>query len=212
MKTKTVDWYFDFISPFAYLQSEQLDRLPQEDIAIVYRPVLFAGLLDHWGSKGPAELPAKRIFTYRYVHWLAQRHRIALRMPPQHPFNPLRLLRLAIALQNRPDVIRQIFRFVWAEGHSADDPNAWQELTASLALADADAAIARTRVKNQLRSNTDEAAARGVFGVPTFIIDEQLFWGFDATDMVLDYLAHPALLSEPEMLRISQLPAGAQRR
>jgi 2-hydroxychromene-2-carboxylate isomerase len=63
---RIADWYFDFISPFAYLQSEQLHRL-QPLVQIRYRPVLFAGLLKHWGNKGPAEVLPKRQFTYEFA-------------------------------------------------------------------------------------------------------------------------------------------------
>ncbi len=85
------DWYFDFVSPFAYLQSEQLASLGP-GVAVRYRPVLFAGLLGANGQKGPAEIPAKRTFTYRYCIWRAQELGIGFRFPPEHPFNPLPLL------------------------------------------------------------------------------------------------------------------------
>jgi 2-hydroxychromene-2-carboxylate isomerase len=207
---QTLDWYFDFISPFAYLQQERFDRLPA-DVEVCCKPVLLAGLLDHWGSKGPAEVPAKRIFTYRHVHWLAGQHGIPFRMPPAHPFNPLKLLRLAIALGNQAGTIQEIFRFVWRDGQSTEDPSAWAALTAKLGLANAAARIDEPVVKQALRRTTEEAIARGVFGVPTFWVDGELFWGFDATGMLLDYLNDPSLFQDPEMQRISNLPVGVQR-
>ena len=90
------DWYFDFVSPFAYLQSEQLASLAPR-ITVRYKPVLFAGILGAHGQLGPAEIPAKRAFTYRFVLWQAKRLGIPLKLPHEHPFNPLPLLRLAIA-------------------------------------------------------------------------------------------------------------------
>ncbi|MDQ1347273.1 MAG: hypothetical protein QG573_642, partial [Acidobacteriota bacterium] len=105
---KTADWYFDFISPFAYLQSERLARFDGKlDIRPV--PLLFAGLLKHWGQKGPAEMATKRRFTYRQVQWLADRNGIPFRFPPQHPFNPVRALRAAVALDSSIDAIHTIF-------------------------------------------------------------------------------------------------------
>src|SRR5690348_9010873 len=89
-------WYFDLISPFSYLHLKQFGRLPAE-LEIQYIPVLFAGLLKHWEHKGPAEIPAKRIYTYHHVSWLAARLGIPFRFPPSHPFNPLPALRLVIA-------------------------------------------------------------------------------------------------------------------
>ena len=92
--TAAHDWYFDFISPFAYLQWMVLRR-DHADLDINPKPLLFAGLLKHWGQLGPAELPGKRVHTYRLVLWQARQMGIALRFPPAHPFNPLPALRLA---------------------------------------------------------------------------------------------------------------------
>src|SRR6185369_2796719 len=119
-----VDWYFDFVSPFAYLQSEQLASLgPRAELR--YRPVLFAGLLAAHGQKGPAEMPGKREFTYRFVVWRAKELGITRKFPPEHPFNPLALLRLAHACDCRPDVVHAIFRFVWRDGRMPDLPIEW---------------------------------------------------------------------------------------
>ena len=101
-------WYFDFVSPFAYIGLHRLKELPA-DLAIEYRPVLFAGLLNHWGQKGPAEIATKRRYTYRWSHWWAKRLGFPLRYPAAHPFNPLHHLRLAIACGSTPDAIRTIF-------------------------------------------------------------------------------------------------------
>ncbi len=206
----SADWYFDFISPFAYLQSEQLALLGPS-VRVRYRPVLFAGLLNAHGQKGPAELPRKRVFTYRYLIWEAQRLGIAFKMPPEHPFNPLPLLRLAIACDCAPEAVHRIFRFVWRDGRLPDLPIEWAELVAALELPDADRRIATPEVKDELRRNTDEAIARGVFGVPTLVIGEELFWGADATAMAADYLAAGGRWTDPEYDRVAALPAGAVR-
>ena len=163
------DWYFDFVSPFAYLQSEQLAALAPR-IEVRYRPVLFAGLLHAHGQKGPAEIAAKRDFTYRYVVWQARRLGIPLKFPPEHPFNPLALLRLALACDCDAKAVQRIFRFVWRDGRLPDLPIEWAELTDELGIRDGAARIAAAEVKEALRRNTDEAIARGVFGVPTLLI------------------------------------------
>ena len=141
---RAADWYFDFLSPFSYLQLVQFDRLPP-DLEITYRPVLFAGLLGHWEHKGPAEIPAKRVHTYRWCHWYAARHGIPFRMPPAHPFNPLRPLRLAVAHDAEPAIIRAVFDTIWAEGTRsfARRRVARSSLTGRLTIADADEAIAQ---------------------------------------------------------------------
>ena len=207
---KTLDWYFDFISPYAYLQSERLQDLP-DHVEIHYHPVLFPGLLKHWGTKGPAELASKRRLMHRQVLWLARHHNIALRIPPSHPFYPLPVLRLAIALNNSPTVIHTIFRFIWAEGHRPDEPKSWIELTQRLGISEPEELIQQAAVKDTLRENTESAIAQGVFGVPTAIADGHLFWGFDTTQMLLDYLDNPDLFNDEEMRRVSDLPPGTQR-
>ncbi|MEJ7668395.1 MAG: 2-hydroxychromene-2-carboxylate isomerase [Casimicrobiaceae bacterium] len=206
----TADWYFDFISPFAYLQSEQLAALGPK-VRVRYRPVLFAGLLRAHDHKGPAEIATKRAFTYRFVVWQAKRLAIPLRMPPQHPFNPLALLRLAIACDCAPDAVHRIFRFVWRDGRLPDLPLEWAELAHELGVRDADTSIARPEVKEALQRNTDEAIARGVFGVPTLVIGDEIFWGFDATQMAADFLAAGCRWSDPEFARVASLPVGATR-
>ncbi len=205
------DWYFDFVSPFAFLQSEQLGTLPP-GISIRYRPVLFAALLDANGQRGPAEIPAKRAFTYRFCLWQAQRLGIPMRFPPEHPFNPLSLLRLAIACDSSPAAVHAIFRFVWRDGRLPDLPIEWAELVEMLGIADAGARIATPEVKDELRRNTDEAIARGVFGVPTLAIGAELFWGADATQMAIDYVAAGSRFADPEFARVAALPVGAVRR
>lgn len=206
----SADWYFDFISPFAYLQSELLAQIAVH-ARVRYRPILFAALLDANASKGPAEIPAKRAFTYRFVLWQARRLGIPLKFPPVHPFSPLALLRLAIACDCRPDAVQRIFRFVWRDGRLPDLPIEWAELTHELGIADADARVADPDVKATLRRNTDEALARGVFGVPTLAIGDALFWGVDATEMALDHLRGTLRFDEPEYARIAALPEGVTR-
>ena len=204
------DWYFDFVSPFAYLQSEQLALLAPR-ISIRYKPVLFAGLLGAHGQKGPAEIATKRTFTYRFCLWQAKRLSIPLKFPPEHPFNPLPLLRLAIACDSAPAAVHSIFRFVWRDGRLPDLPIEWAELVSELRIPDASARIASSTVKDELRRNTDEAIGRGVFGVPTLAVGNELFWGADATQMAADYVAAGCRFDDPEYARIVGLPIGAAR-
>ncbi len=209
--SRHADWYFDFISPFAYLQFLQFDRLPP-DLDVALKPVLFAGLLGHWDQKGPAEIPAKRVQTYRTCHWLAGRMGVPFKTPPAHPFNPLVPLRLSIALGSTPAVVGAIYNHIWGQGNDGQSPDSFRALAASLGVEDLEAATGDPAVKATLRTNTEQAIERGVFGVPTFIIDDELFWGNDATDMVLDYLAEPASFKTGEMARISDLPIATQRK
>jgi 2-hydroxychromene-2-carboxylate isomerase len=206
----SAEWYFDFVSPFAYLQCEQLPAL-ESKMRIHYRPVLFAGLLKAHGHKGPAEIPAKRRFTYRFLVWQARRLGVPFKFPAVHPFNPLPLLRLAIAADSDPEAVRRIFRFVWRDGRLGDLPIEWAELMSELQMPDAQLRIDSLEVKAALRRNTDEAIARGVFGVPTLAIGDELFWGADATAMAADYVAAGCRYADPEMARVATLPVGAER-
>lgn len=175
-------WYFDFISPFAYLQSTRLPALAAiEPVQCV--PVLFAGLLDHWGQLGPAELAPKRQWTFEHVTWIAHRDGVDLTLPSHHPFNPLPLLRLSQHLGNSPDVVRRLFAFVWIEGHVPQDPIAFATLLDELGVSPA--ALTTDTVKQAIRQHTQEAIEAGVFGVPTINLAGRNFWGYEATDMVL---------------------------
>ncbi len=183
---KSITFHLDFVSPFAYLAFE---RLPQAlegcSYAVEYRPVLFAGMLKHFGNKGPAEIEAKRTWTFRHVHWLAAQHGIPLQTPAQHPFNPLPLLRLALACGPNRRVVEAVFRHVWTGGADALAPTRLAALREALQPAlDPDGAD----VKAQLRENTEGAIAAGVFGVPSFELEGRVFWGLDALPMLRDAL------------------------
>lgn len=208
---KTLDWYFDFISPYSYLQCMRFPELPA-DAQLRIKPVLFGALLDNVGTLGPAEVPGKREHTFRQCLWLAGRHGITLKAPPRHPFNPLPALRLAIALGSPMEVVRHIYQFIWTEGRDPSDPAEFARLAEALDVSDVEAKIGDAAVKAKLRANTDEAIAARVWGVPTFVVDGIQFWGFDSGDMLLDYLADPSSVTGPEFDRITNLPAGIQRK
>ena len=193
------------------MQCEKLIDLPHV-VQIEYRPILFGALLNHWGHKGPAEIPEKRRFTYRSLVWSARKQNIPFRFPRAHPFNPLPLLRLSIALDNRPDAVREMFRFVWRDGKLPQDAGDWSDLIRHLNVPDADGLIQSDRVKRILRENTGRAIDEGLFGVPTALVDGELFWGVDYFDFLVDYLENPDLLDDDEMQRVSNLPTAIQRK
>jgi 2-hydroxychromene-2-carboxylate isomerase len=207
---KSADWYFDFISPFSYLQLEAFDRLPP-GVEVTFRPVLFAALLGHWGHKGPAEIPEKRRFTYRFAQWRAERDGIPMIFPSAHPFNPIKALRLAMAAGNRIEPIQTIFRHIWREGKSIDVAADWNALCHKVGVADPDTKVNEPRIKDELKRNGERAVAAGVFGVPSFVIDHEIFWGADATDMVIDYLREPQRFRSGEFERVANLPVGVER-
>ena len=209
MQTEAL-WYFDPISPYVYLQLADFNRLPST-LAARPLPVLLAALLNHSGTKGPAEVPGKRLHTYRQCAWLAKSRGLPFRMPPRHPFNPLAALRLLCALGPTLEQVRIASRFVFEQGKDPSTPEGLQELGAALGVQAPEALASASSVKDKLRANTDEAVAKGVWGVPTFLIGGQLFWGADSFPMMLDYLRDPDLFETPEMKRLETLPQGASR-
>ena len=210
---KHITFYFDPISPYAYLAFEQLPlALMGHSYRVSYKPVLFGALLKHFGQLGPAEMPGKRDWTYRQVLWLAHRHGLELSLPAAHPFNSLALLRLAVACdpQGLPNryACETLLRHVWHGGADAADPQRLAALTQQLAPSRDPAGEA---VKADLKTHTDEAIARGVFGVPTLMVDDRLFWGFDALPMLADYLANGAWSAGPGWDAAARLPVGVVR-
>jgi 2-hydroxychromene-2-carboxylate isomerase len=210
---KQITFYLDFVSPYAYLAFEQLPQALQGlSYAVDYRPILFAGLLKHHGQLGPAEIAPKRDWTYRQVLWLAHRHGIPMQRPAAHPFNPLPLLRLALAcgengLANRY-VCETLFRHVWRGGADAADAQRVDALKAALNPARDPASDV---VKAELKANTEAAIARGLFGVPSYAVDDKLFWGFDALVMLRGYLEADPWFAQGDWESAAQRPA-AQRR
>jgi len=205
-----VSWVFDVISPFAYLAFPQLSRLPAH-VSVEFVPVLFAGLLQHFGQLGPAEIPSKRRFTYRFVLWRARQLGLPMRMPPAHPFNPLPALRLIIAAGNDRRAAGTVLDAVFRQGRDVADPAVIAALARELDVADVQAALGDATVKQRLRDNTAWASTQGVFGVPTLVIGDELFWGHDAFDMALEYLRHPDAFRDPDMQAADTLPIGVTR-
>ena len=182
MTLKAIDFWFDPISPFAYLAFERLPQVLEGcSVVVTYRPVLLAGLLAHWGQKGPAEIEPKRAWTFRHLHWWAREQGIALQTPAVHPFNPLPLLRLAIACGPNRRVVEALMQHVWHSADDAVDTSRLAELTTQLAPTRDPASV---EVKAELRAATEDGIARGIFGVPTFGLDGRLFWGLDALPML----------------------------
>ncbi len=205
---KNIDFYFDFVSPFSYLCLHRLKEV--QGVSFTYRPVLFAGLLKRWGQKGPAEIPAKRLWTYRWCTWWAGELGVPFRFPAEHPFNPLHHLRLAIACGARPEAVKRIFDGVWMSGGNANDPQRFASLCAELGVPAE--RLSSAEIKDALKSGTEEAADRGVFGVPSLLVDGQAFWGAYSIEFLKAFLKNPRLFDSEEMRRVATLPVGAARK
>ncbi len=211
---KKITFYLDFISPYAWLAFEELPKaLMGLSYSVTYKPLLFAALLKHHGQLGPAEIPAKRDWTYRHVQWLSHSKGLTLDLPAAHPFNPLGLLRLALAtnVNGQPNryVCETLFKHVWVGGADAADPERLAAVTQQLAPA---RDPLDDGVKVQLRAHADEAIAAGVFGVPAFEVDGKVFWGLDGLPMLRAYLEGDAWFDGPRWTDAQALPQGATRK
>ena len=209
----TALWYFDIISPFAYLQ---LQRMPEVQALVEVTPIPIAlgAVLAHCGQLGPAEIPKKREFAYRFIDFHARTLGFPIRFPPTHPFNPLPALRLlcAVAPERRWQATHAVFNHIWRDGFSGDSAEALSALALNFGVTDIAATISDDAVKLALKENTDAAIAAGAFGVPALNIDGELFWGFDATDYAIAYLRDPNLLKTAEARRLIELPASVMRK
>lgn len=210
---KHITFYFDVISPYAYLAFEKLPQaLEGISYSVTYKPVVFGALLQHFGQLGPAEIAPKRTWTYRQINWLAKSQSTALQMPASHPFNPLALLRLAAACGHggacNRFVAETLFRHVWQGGQEASDA---QRLSALIEQLKPQRTTDDPAVKAELRANTETAIADGIFGVPTMEVDGQFFWGLDALPMLRAYLLGDDWFASSSWLQAGSIPLGIQR-
>jgi 2-hydroxychromene-2-carboxylate isomerase len=197
-------FFFDFISPFSYLLLEQHEKWPDMPFELV--PVQLMKLLDRWGQPHAATIPSKRVFTYRHALFRAEQLGIPFRMPPAHPFDPSKALRLAVLANGEIGRVREIFRYIWREGRDPSTPEGFRGLCERVGMPDGETRIEDEDVKAKLRDNNDRAVAMGVFGVPTFLVNDQIFWGEDTLPMVLYVARSPNWLDGAEVKRISALP------
>jgi len=207
---KQITFFLDFLSPYAYLAFKALPQaLEGLSYSVRYQPVFLGGLLKAKQQLGPAEIPMKREWVYRQCQWLAQSQGVRLDLPSAHPFNPLGLLRLAVASdpQGNPNrfVCETLFRYVWEGGQDAADAQRLQALTTELAPARDPSS---DEVREQLKALTDDAIAQGVFGVPSYTVDGQVFWGLDALPMLRDCVVGGAWFSEGHWDSAAQIPSG----
>lgn len=211
---KQLDFWFDPVSPYAYLAFEQLPQaLEGISHEVRYRPVLFAGMLAHWGQKGPAEIEPKRAWTFRQVHWLAHSLGIEIDTPRVHPFNSLAHLRLLLATAPEGGTPNRracewVLRQIWRGGFDANDPERLAASTRGLAprVAADDPAI-----KAVLKDATAQAVSAGLFGVPTIGVDGLHFWGADALPMLAAYLRGDPWFDGPAWAREGAPREGVRR-
>jgi 2-hydroxychromene-2-carboxylate isomerase len=214
-----IELFFDFISPYSYLacaKAKEFGERVGHDVEP--RPVLLAGILKALGTKGPAEVPARRAYVIKDVLRAAHRAGVSIATPPTHPFNPLAALRVAALDLDRAlrwRIVDALFAATWAGGEGVEGEG---RVAAVLGQAGIDGApliaLASTpEGKERLRRNTDDAIARGAFGVPTLFVQGEMFFGFDSFPEIEAFLRgeDPAAKSPDLVRRWAQLPASSTR-
>ena len=213
----TIRFFFDFISPYAYLAYPEVRAVASRTGArLELRPTLFAALLDAHGNKGPAEIPAKREYVFKHVSRLAHAAGRPLQPPPAHPFNPLLALRLAGLPMPDPEreaLVERLYDMTWGGGSGVTEPADLVDAANALGLDGAALveAAASPAAKATLRATTQAAVDRGVFGVPTMLYGDELFWGLDAVPHLERFIRGEDPLDADALGRWRDLPAGAVR-
>ena len=211
---RELHFYFDYLSHNAYIAWIEVKKLCSEfDIKLRPQPVLFAALLAANKQLGPAEIPPKTEWMVANVIRKAKLLGIPLAPPASHPFNPLPSLRttlVAIEQQAGIAMIDQLFTACWAESRDISNPQVINDIVEKLGLDQRalNEAINSPTIKQQLHKDTETAIGRGVFGVPTMIIDNRLFWGYDDFNYLRLYLQgqdpfEPSILADWKKVKAS---------
>lgn len=188
-------FYFDYLSSNAYLAWVALPALAERfGRRVELVPVLFAKLLEAYGQLGPAEVPPKMRWMARNNLRKAKLLGLTLRPPAFHPFNPLLALRISsLDLEGdaRARLVSGLFRAVWTDRRHASEPAVVAAIADEAGLDGAAlvAAAQAPEAKERLRRQTTQALEAGVFGVPTVIVDGELFFGYDDFGFLERFLA-----------------------
>ncbi|MGH8530546.1 MAG: 2-hydroxychromene-2-carboxylate isomerase [Nevskiales bacterium] len=194
MTTKTIELFWDCGSPYTYLASTQIEQLAQECGAdLRWRPFLLGGAFQATGNRMPAAIPAKGKYLFDDVKLWAKFYGVAFRFPDQFPINTLAAQRAGVAADRMGKgaaFAKRVMRAHFGEGRDVSQPDELKACAVDVGL-DAEALLAQTQeqaVKDELKSNTEEAVRRGAFGAPTFFVGEQMFWGNDRLDLMRAWL------------------------
>ena len=202
---KEINFYFDFLSPFSYFAYLQIEGLAKDlNLKVNFKPVALGPLLNHWQIKGPGEVQPKREFLLKQCLRYASRNKLEFTTPKTHPFNSLYALRLAlhgVAGELQPKVIDTLWKAGWQKRIDMGEP---EELLAALREngLPADELYEKSfsrEAKVELKNNIQEAITKGAFGVPSLVIDDELFWGNDSLTDLKNYIQGQDLLDRAKL-------------
>ena len=213
---KELTFYFDYISPYAFLAWEKIGRICEKyTLKLNPEPILFGVILNQMGTLGPAEIPVKREYIYKDVLRWAKKKNIEINFPPSHPFNPLPSLRATCLMDNHPqkyEFINRVFDTCWLEGKDISNPEIISSILNEFGIDNGIEKFNSPEVKNLLKEKTDNAINRGIFGVPTMIVDNELFWGNDRLEFLENFLRGEDNIDQSKLKEILDRPKSIDRK
>jgi 2-hydroxychromene-2-carboxylate isomerase len=194
MSEPTIDFYWEPSSPYSYLASTLIEALAQRLAArLQWKPILLGKVFEATGNRMNVAVPAKGNYMFDDLELLARHYRLPLSRPAVFPVSSVVVARavLAAPADRQPELSKALMRAYWGEGRDVGQPAELRQVITAIGL-DPDVILARTQdpaVKDELRRNTDEAIARGVFGAPSFYAKGKLFWGCDRLWLMEEWVA-----------------------
>ncbi len=189
--TRSFDFYFDFVSPYSFLAHEEIKRLEKKNLVKVqYKPILLGGLHNLHGIKAPAFIPSKAKFMIRDCKMVAEKKKIKFKFNSYFPIKTVNLMR-GVFIAKEDDFesyyIDKIFESVWRDGLNMNDQNIVDKILKNTNINPKTFFLRASgqSIKNTLRKKTDEAFEKGVFGAPTFLVNNKIFWGQDRLDYAI---------------------------
>ena len=188
---KPLEFYFDFISPYSFLAHKQIREMEnKEGIKVIYKPVLLGGLHNLHGIKAPAFIPAKAKHMVRDCKLIAEKNNIRFKFNSYFPIRSLNLMRGVLVAEEdnvKKYYIDNIFNTIWQDGLNMNDALVIQKILQNLNINPKTFSLRTTSslIKDLLRKKTNEAYEKGVFGAPTFLVNNKIFWGQDRIEFAL---------------------------
>ena len=189
--TKSVDFYFDFVSPYSFLAHKRIRKIENEEkIKFIYKPILLGGLHNLIGITAPAFINPKAKFMVRDCKMVANKFDIKFKFNSKFPINSLNLLRglLSINSDKKKTYINNFFDAYWQDGLNLNEEKIIITILRKCKIKQADfrKEINNQKIKNKLKKLTQDAFKKDIFGAPTFVVNKKIFWGQDRLDYALD--------------------------
>mgnify|MGYP003683905261 FL=1 len=188
---KSFEFYFDFISPYSFLAHKQIRKLEKKNsIKIKYKPILLGGLHNLHNIKAPAFIPAKAKFMIRDCKMIAEKNGVKFKFNSYFPIKTVNLMR-GVFIAEEDDFksfyVDNMFDSIWQNGFNMNDQNIIDKILKNIQVNPKTFFLRSTtqNIKEKLKNKTNEAYEKGIFGAPTFLINNKIFWGQDRLEFVI---------------------------